>query len=104
MVSNPQYLINTLATRDINEIAEYFTENNLEAGENFFREFNRKCQQLVNFPYSGKSYGTIRPDLRGLPLQGDVIFYRVLENGVEILRVVSGRRNFPDLFEEFDKN
>jgi toxin ParE1/3/4 len=104
MFRNPQYIINTLASRDLNEIAEYFAENNLEVGERFFHEFNRKCQQLVNFPYSGKSYGTIRPDLRGLPLQGYVIFYRVLENGVEILRVVSGRRNFPDLFEESDTN
>ncbi|MBP0018671.1 MAG: type II toxin-antitoxin system RelE/ParE family toxin [Cyanobacteria bacterium SBLK] len=104
MFRNPQYLINILASRDLNEIAEYFAENNLEAGERFFREFNRKCQQLVNFPHSGKSYGTIRPDLRGLPLQGYVIFYRVLEDGVEILRVVSGRRNFPDLFKESDKN
>jgi len=47
-----RYFINILASQDLNEIAEYFAQNNLEAGEYFFREFNRKCQQLVNFPYS----------------------------------------------------
>lgn len=31
---------------------------------------------------------------RGLSLKGYVIFYRVLDDGVEILRVLSGRRNF----------
>lgn len=95
-----RYVINILASRDINEIADYFAETNVEAGERFFSEFNRKCQQLVAFPNSGKSYAKIRPDLRGVSLQGYIVFYRVLDDGIEILRVVSGRRNFPSLFEE----
>jgi toxin ParE1/3/4 len=95
-----RYLINILASRDLNEIADYFAENSLEAGDRFFRAFNRKCQQLVAFPNSGKSYATIRPDLRGLSLEGYVIFYRILDDGIEILRVVSGRRDFPSVFEE----
>ncbi|MBD2524135.1 MULTISPECIES: type II toxin-antitoxin system RelE/ParE family toxin [unclassified Nostoc] len=95
-----RYVINILASRDINEIADYFAETSVEAGERFFSEFNRKCQQLVAFPNSGKSYAKIRPDLRGVTLQGYIVFYRVLDDGIEILRVVSGRRNFPSLFEE----
>ncbi|MEH2254505.1 type II toxin-antitoxin system RelE/ParE family toxin [Nostoc sp.] len=94
------YVINILASRDINEIADYFTETSLEAGERFFSEFNRKCQQLVTFPNSGKSYAEIRLYLRGLSLENYIIFYKVLDHGIEILRVVSGRRNFPSLFEE----
>ncbi|MFB2935332.1 type II toxin-antitoxin system RelE/ParE family toxin [Aerosakkonemataceae cyanobacterium BLCC-F154] len=50
-----RYVINILASEDLNAIADYFAENNLEAGERFFREFNRKCQQLVAFPNSGKA-------------------------------------------------
>ncbi|MFN6559548.1 MAG: type II toxin-antitoxin system RelE/ParE family toxin [Nostoc sp. ChiSLP01] len=67
---------------------------------NFFKNLTYKCQQLVTFPNSGKSYAGIRPDLRGLPIEGYVIFYRVLDDGIEILRVVSGRRNLPSLFDE----
>jgi toxin ParE1/3/4 len=95
-----RYVINALASRDLNAIADYFAENSLEAGSRFFNAFNRKCQQLVAFPKSGKSYAMIRPDLRGLTLDGYVIFYRILDDGIEILRVVSGRRDFPTLFEE----
>ena len=95
-----RYVINILASQDLNEIADYFAENNLEAGERFFRAFNRKCQQLVAFPNSGKSYAEIRANLRGISLEGYIIFYRILDEGIEILRVVSGRRNFPSLFEE----
>lgn len=97
-----RYLINVLASKDLNEIADYFAKNNLEAGERFFRAFNRKCKQLVAFPNSGKSYAEIRSDLRGLSLEGYIIFYRILGDGIEILRVVSGRRNFPTLFEKSD--
>jgi len=48
-----RYVINILASRDLNEIADYFAENSLEAGERFFNDFNCKCQQLVAFPNSG---------------------------------------------------
>jgi toxin ParE1/3/4 len=47
-----RYLINVLASQDLNEITNYyyFTTNNIEAGERFFQDFLRRCQQLVNFP------------------------------------------------------
>jgi toxin ParE1/3/4 len=97
-----RYVINVLASRDLTEISDYFAETNMEAGERFFREFNSKCQQLISFPSSGKSYGSIRSDLRGLSLEGYIIFYRILDDGIEILRVVSGRRNLPSLFGDRD--
>jgi toxin ParE1/3/4 len=95
-----RYVINILASRDLIEIADYFANTNVEVGERFFREFNSKCQQLVSFPHSGKSYEAIRSDLRGLSLEGYIIFYRILDDGIEILRVVSGRRNLPSLFKD----
>jgi toxin ParE1/3/4 len=52
-----RYVINALASQDLNEIADYFAENNVEAGD-LFCTFNRKCQQLVAFPNSGKSVVT----------------------------------------------
>lgn len=95
-----RYFINVLASNDLNAIANYFEATNVEAGESFFREFNRKCQQLISFHNSGKSYDFIRPNLRGLSFQGYIIFYRTLDDGIEILRVLSGRRNFPNFFKD----
>lgn len=97
-----RYVINVLASKDLNDIADYFAENNLEAGERFFHEFNRKCGQLVAFPSSGKRYEHIRSGLRGLSLKGYVVFYRLLDDGIEILRVIHGRRDFPDAFEDLN--
>ncbi|BAY40691.1 hypothetical protein NIES2111_50780 [Nostoc sp. NIES-2111] len=55
-----RYVINILASQDLNEIADYFAQNSLEAGEQFFREFNRTCQQIVKFPNSGSGRYWIR--------------------------------------------
>jgi toxin ParE1/3/4 len=50
--------------------------------------------------YIGKSYTYLQPDLRGLLLMGYIIFYRVIDDHLEILRVVSGYRNLQDVFSE----
>lgn len=95
------FLINALATKDLDAIADYhFRQGSLAAGEKFFHEFDKKCKQLVAFPESGKRYNDIRPDLRGISLQGYVIFYHAIPEGLEILPVLNGRRDFPALFSE----
>ncbi len=68
------YIISPSATKDLNQIADYFLTRNLEAGEKLFKEFNKKCQNLAKFPSMGRGYAYIQPSLRGLPLDGYIIF------------------------------
>ncbi len=91
-------LITLKASRDLDEISEYFVSRDIESGERLLQLFNEKCAKLTQFPNMGKSYGYIRSWLRGLPLQGYIIFYTVVDNDVVILRVVSGRQNLTTLF------
>ncbi|WP_414566974.1 type II toxin-antitoxin system RelE/ParE family toxin [Nostoc sp. CCY 9925] len=51
----------------------------------------------------GRSYENIKVNLRGLPLDGYIILSRVIDNGIQILRVVSGYRNIESLFAEPDE-
>lgn len=92
------YTIAPEAVQDLDEISNYFLPRNVEAGKRWFQAFNQKCQQLVKFPLMGRSYANIRLDLRGVPLEGFVIFYRVAGDRLEIIRVVSGKRNLDALF------
>jgi toxin ParE1/3/4 len=39
-----RYLINVLATQDLNEIADYFSVNNVCAGEKSFQDSNGKVE------------------------------------------------------------
>jgi toxin ParE1/3/4 len=97
-----QYVISDEAIQDLNDISGYFLQTNVEVGEQFIKAFSTKCQQLVSFPRMGRSYAHIRPDLRGLALRGFIVLYRVIESEdlikIEILRVVSGRRDLEALF------
>ncbi|MBW4510339.1 MAG: type II toxin-antitoxin system RelE/ParE family toxin [Scytonematopsis contorta HA4267-MV1] len=93
-----QYIISLPASRDLRDISEYFAQENVEAGERLLREFNHKCKQLANFPSIGRKDENLRPDLRGIPLGGYIIFYQITDDGIEIVRVVSGRRDLKSIF------
>ncbi|MBO3462011.1 type II toxin-antitoxin system RelE/ParE family toxin [Aetokthonos hydrillicola Thurmond2011] len=94
------YIISPSASRDLNQIADYFLDVNLEAGEKLFREFNKKCHNLAKFPNMGRSYAHIRADLRGLPLDKYIILYKDIDDGIEILRIISGRQDLESLFAD----
>lgn len=93
-----RYIIAPSASQDLNNIAEYFLKVNVRTGEKFFLKFNHKCQQLIQFPYLGRPYSHIKPSLRGLSLEGYIIFYRFIDETLEILRIVNGRQDLKALF------
>jgi toxin ParE1/3/4 len=95
-----RYLIAPDAAKDLDEISEYYAAHNIEAGEKLLDEFEAKCKYLVSFPKIGKSYRTLRIDLRGISCSGYIIFYRITEDAIEILRVVSGSRDLEALFAD----
>jgi toxin ParE1/3/4 len=96
-----QYIISRPAIRDLEAISSYFAAEQVEAGEKFLQGFNKRCQQLAQFPNSGRSYDDLQVGLRGLPLDGYIILYRVIERGIEIVRVTHGRRDLRSLFDQF---
>jgi hypothetical protein len=40
-ISMSRYVINILASRDLNDIADYYAERNITAGDRFFRDINQ---------------------------------------------------------------
>jgi toxin ParE1/3/4 len=93
-----RYIISDEAIDDLDRISEYFLQNNLETGEQFIQAFNAKCLQLISFPKMGRSYSQIRSNVRGVILRGFIIFYQTETVEIEILRVVSGRRDLNSIF------
>ena len=94
-----QLVITLDASHDLSEISDDFLKQSVDAGERFIELFTKKCQQLSQFPYSGRSYATLAPNLRGLALMNYIIFYQVVEERIEILRVISGYRNLRAVFQ-----
>lgn len=91
------FIIAPSASKDLNQISEYFLSRNLEAGEKLLKEFSKKCRYLIDFPNIGRPYDYLKTGLRGLPLDGYIILYEVVDEKVIILRVVSGYRDLESL-------
>jgi toxin ParE1/3/4 len=97
-----EYFIAKEASQDLDEILDYFLVSNINAGERFIQRFNKKCENIAKFPNIGRSYAKFYPSLRGIPLDGYIIFYRVFEDSVVIVRVVSGYRDLKSIFVDVD--
>jgi toxin ParE1/3/4 len=48
----------------------------------------------------GRSYAELLPELRGISVNPCIIFYRLIKDDVEIIRVVNGYRDLESLFSE----
>ena len=92
------FIIASEAIQDLKGIIDCFATRNVETGEKLPIEFKKKCHYLVQFPQIGRKYQHIHSYLRGLPLDGYIIFYRLTEEGIEIMRVVKGNRDLEALF------
>jgi len=85
---------------DINEICDYLLNFNLDSATEFLSLIENKCQFLAEFPNMGRSYAELLPELRGISVNPYIIFYRLIKDDVEIIRVVNGYRNLESLFSE----
>ncbi|MEO0517519.1 MAG: type II toxin-antitoxin system RelE/ParE family toxin [Cyanobacteria bacterium P01_A01_bin.116] len=53
------------ASRDLEEISDYFLKKSVDAGERFVQTFSQKCQHIARFPFIGKPYDQVRPGFKG---------------------------------------
>lgn len=97
-----QYVIAEEAIRDLDNILDYFLSRNIDASERFTQDFNKKCKYLTQFPNIGRSYANIEPTLRGTPVDGYILFYRVFEDSIVIVRVINGYRDLKSVFTNVD--
>ena len=99
-----KYTLSATAKRDLREIKNYMAEYSLDAASRFLDAFEEKCSRLANFPEMGRSREELAPNLRSLPVDKYVIFYRAVKNGIQIERLLSGYRDFETLFSDNDQN
>lgn len=95
-----RYILSPAAIQDLQNLTDYLANIDLESAERLLTKFENKCQYLVEFPKIGRTYAYIRSDLRGLPLNGHIIFYRLGNETLEVLRVVKGNRDLEALFDD----
>jgi len=83
------------ARQDLIEIWRYVAHDDAEAADRLLDRIDISCAHLAEAPALGPARDDIRPGLRYFVVDAYLIFYRATRDGVEIVRVVHGRR---DLF------
>jgi plasmid stabilization system protein ParE len=56
-----QYILSDEALQDLNQVSEYFLQNNLEAGEKFLQAFNIKCRPSRHSTTHLESHPILKP-------------------------------------------
>ena len=82
------------ASRDIETIIDLIADkSSFDAAEHLLKKVNQKCKNLAIFPNMGRRRDELLQELRSFPVDDYLIFYRPIEGGIEILRVISGYRD-----------
>ena len=93
-----QYRVSDAARSDMDEIWFYIAQDNVDAADKFIRVIVSRFPRLAAMPQLGRQREELSARLRSFPVGRYVIFYRPMEKGIEIARVLHGARDFPPLF------
>jgi toxin ParE1/3/4 len=96
-----KFTIAPLAEADLDEIWSYISESDEEAADRFIRDLAAKFQLLADNKEIGKRQDDFIVEMRMFPFKNYHIYYFAASDGVEIYRVLHGRRDNEGLFEEY---
>lgn len=82
---------------DLKEIWKYIAAHDRERADTFLRIVDDKLKSLAQHPFIGKERAEIMEGLRSFPVKSYVIFYRPLDDGIEVIRIIHGARDIENL-------
>jgi toxin ParE1/3/4 len=87
------------ATKDLQRINDWIADESLERAERFIGDLIESCERISDFPEANQKIGTFQGDVVRRKVFGNyLVFYRVLPEAVEIIRVLHGAQDYADLF------
>ncbi|MDR2240755.1 MAG: type II toxin-antitoxin system RelE/ParE family toxin [Zoogloeaceae bacterium] len=85
-------ILSPLAQADLDEIWNYtVTHWGVDQAERYLRDIQAATETLAGNPWHGQACEDIRPGYRKIPVGSHIIFYRLTNQGVDIVRVLHQR-------------
>jgi toxin ParE1/3/4 len=86
------------AEEDLIDLWLYIAQDNPSAADRLLDEIEDKFVLLAAHPRLGPARPDIAPECRYFPVGRYLILYRLIPDGIEVIRVVQGSRRLEDLF------
>jgi toxin ParE1/3/4 len=81
------------AEDDLSDIWTYIALDNPRAADSFVAKIHKTCQLLSEFPGGGPLRPELARGLRSFPVGNYLILYRPASHGIDVARVLHGKRN-----------
>lgn len=86
------------AEMDLQQIWEVIAERSHVYADRLIEQLTSKAQVLADMPGIGRRREDLLPFMRSYPHGKYVIFYRLVDDGIEVIRVLHGARNIDRIF------
>jgi toxin ParE1/3/4 len=84
---------------DLQRINDWIADESLDRAEQFTNELIEVCERISDSPDSNQAIGTYGDDIVRRKVFGNyLVFYRILSDDIEIVRVLHGAQDYADLF------
>lgn len=98
-MSEQFYLLSEIADADLEAIFDYtIYKFGVEQAEKYLLEIEDIFLHLLKHPESGRKRDEIKEGLYSFPKDNHIIFYRIFDNHIRIVRILHGSRDIPNYF------
>lgn len=81
------------AEQDLNDLHDYIARFNRTSAVRIVQRLQQVCRLLAQFPGMGTARDDLRAGMLAFAVGKHLIFYEATNDGIRILRVLSGSRN-----------
>ena len=86
------------AVRDADRIWLYIAERNFDAADRLLRQIDARLRDHADTPGMGTPRDDLAPGLRSFPVDDYIVFYRAIQGGIELLRIIHGGQDLSAQF------
>jgi len=97
----PSYSLSKKALKDLTIIWEYSFDNWSEKrADLYYNQIINECKLISKNPEIGKSYSRVLNDLRGRKINKHIIFYKILDDKITVVRILHEKMDLVNRLKE----
>jgi toxin ParE1/3/4 len=78
---------------DLTSIWDFIARDNVRAADSLLVRIEAAFDMLAANPFAGRARDDLAPTIRSFPVGNYIIFYLLLSDGIEVIRVLHGRQD-----------